>query len=132
MQLKYKKITRRKSSKRTTRKSRINKNKSSKTRRTARRTYRTKRRHTKNKIHRKYKGGCGGQGRGLGQAWNGGDIAKLPGVSGPHDGNYYEYKGVPSGLYDPPMPSNSQFQNNYKPLNLDKIHMKSINSVSNM
>jgi hypothetical protein len=193
MQSKYKKITRRKSSKRTTRKSRINKNKSSKTRRairrTTRRTYRTKRRHTKNKIHRKYKGGCGGQGRGLGQAWNGGDIAKLPGVSGPHDGNYYEYKGVPSGMYDPPMPSNSQFQNgggvlnllpqdlvnfgrsltgglegaydgykgeprfdstyplpidqpsmdreiqtqvNYKPLNLDKIHMKSINSVSNM
>ena len=188
MQSKYKKITRRKSS---TKRSRINK---SKTRRTARKTTRkttrkTRRRHTKNKIHRKYKGGCGGQGCGVGQAWNGGDIGKWPGVSGPHDGNYYEYKGSPSGLYDPPMPSNKQFQNgggiidllpqdlvnfgrsltgglqgaydgykgqprfdstyplpvdqpsmareiqshiNYKPLNLDKIHTKSINSVSNL
>jgi hypothetical protein len=173
---KNKKNTRRKSLKRTTRKNRINKSKRSK-------THRTKRSHKKNKNHRKYKGGCGGQ------AWNGGDIGKWPGVSGPHDGNYYEYKGVPSGLYDPPMPSNKQFQNgggilnllpqdlvnfgrsltgglqgaydgyqgeprfdstyplpidqpsmdreiqapiNYKPLNLDKIHIKSGNSVADI
>jgi hypothetical protein len=102
MQSKYKKNTKRKTSKRTTRKSRINKRKNSKTRK-------TKGRHTKNKIHRKYKGG---------QAWNGGDIGRWPGVSGPHDGNYYEYKGSPSGLYDPPMPSNKQFQNGGGMLNL--------------
>ena len=104
MNSKYKKITRRKSSKRTTRNSRINKSKNSKTRRT-KRTFRKR-------SHRKYKGGCGGQ------AWKGGDIGKWPGVSGPHDGNYYEYKGVPSGLYDPPMPSNKQFQNGGGMLNL--------------
>jgi hypothetical protein len=177
MQSKYKRITRRKSSKRTTRKSRVNKSKTRKT------THKSKRRYTKNKIHRKYKGGCGGK------AWNGGDIGKWPGVSGPHDGNYYEYKGSPSGLYDPPMPSNKQFQNGggmlnllpqdlvnfgrsltgglqgaydgyqgeprfdstyplpidqpsmnreiqaqikYKPINLDKIHIKSGNSVSDI
>ena len=119
MNSKYKKITRRKSSKRMTRKSRINKSKNSKTRRT-KRTFRKRSQHKRSqhkrsqhkRIHRKYKGGCGGQ------AWKGGDIGKWPGVSGPHDGNYYEYKGVPSGLYDPPMPSNNQFQNGGGLINL--------------
>jgi hypothetical protein len=134
MNTKYKKITRRKSSKRTTRKSRINKSKNSKARRT-KRAFRKRSQHKRSqhkrsqhkrsqhkrsqhkrsqhkRSHRKYKGGCGGQ------AWKGGDIGKWPGVSGPHDGNYYEYKGVPSGLYDPPMPSNKQFQNGGGMLNL--------------
>jgi hypothetical protein len=127
MQSKYKKLTRRKSSKNSARKSRINKSKKSKTRKT-KRAFRKRSQHKRSqhkrsqhkrsqhkrsqhkrsqhkRSHRKYKGGCGGQ------AWKGGDIGKWPGVSGPHDGNYYEYKGVPSGLYDPPMPSNKQFQN---------------------
>ena len=185
MTSKNKKITKRKISNRTTRKSRINKSKNSKTRRT-KRTFRKRSQHKRSqhkRSHRKYKGGC------VGQSWNGGDIGKWPGVSGPHDGNYYEYKGSPSGLYDPPMPSNKQFQNGggmlnllpqdlvnfgrsltgglqgayasyngeprfdstyplpidqpsmdreiqtqikYKPLNLDKIHINSGNSVSNI
>jgi len=133
MNSKYKKITRRKSSKRTTRKSRINKSKNSKTHITKRKRSQHKHKRSQHKrsqhkrsqhkrsqhkrsqhkrSQRKYKGGCGGQ------AWNGGDIGKWPGVSGPHDGNYYEYKGVPSGLYDPPMPSNKQFQNGGGMINL--------------
>lgn len=114
MQSKYKKNTRRKFSKRTTRKNRINKvsNKRSQHKRSQHKRSQHKRRNTKNKIHRKYKGGC------MGQAWNGGNIGKWPGVSGPHDGNYYEYKGSPSGLYDPPMPSNKQFQNGGGLINL--------------
>ena len=185
MQSNYKKITRRKISKHSARKSRMNKSKKSKTRKTNR-SFRKRSQHKRSqhkRRHRKYKGGC------VGQAWNGGNIGKWPGVSGPHDGNYYEYKGSPSGLYDPPMPSNKQFQNGggmlnllpqdlvnvgrsltgglqgayasyngeprfdstyplpieqpsmdreiqtqikYKPLNLDKIHINSGNSVSDI
>ena len=109
MNSKYKKITRRKSSKRTTRKRRINKSKNFKTHK---RSQHKRSQHKRSQHKRKYKGGCGGQ------AWNGGDIGKWPGVSGPHDGTYYEYKGVPSGLYDPPMPSNKQFQNGGGMINL--------------
>jgi hypothetical protein len=114
MQSKYKKLTRRKSSKNSARKNRINKSKKSKTLKTKRSQYKRSqyKRSQHKRSHRKYKGGCGGQ------AWKGGDIGKWPGVSGPHDGNYYEYKGVPSGLYDPPMPSNKQFQNGGGMLNL--------------
>ena len=185
MNTKYKKNTKRKSSKRATRKSRINKSKNSKTRK-IKRSFRKRSQHKRSqhkRSHRKYKGGC------VGQPWKGGNIGKWPGVSGPHDGNYYEYKGSPTGSYDPPMPSNKQFQNGggilnllpqdlvnvgrsltgglqgayasyngeprfdstyplpieqpsmdreiqtqikYKPLNLDKIHINSGNSVSDI
>jgi hypothetical protein len=96
----HKMKSRRKSSKRVTKKRRAHKNR------------RSTRRHMKNKIHRRYKGGN------MGEPWSGGDVAKWPGVSGPHDGNHYEYKGSPSGMYDPPMPSNQQFQNGGGILNL--------------
>ena len=114
MTTKYKKITKRKSSKRVTRKSRINKSKNSNSRKT-KRSFRKRSQHKRSqhkRSNRKYKGGS------VGQAWNGGNIGKWPGVSGPHDGNYYEYKGSPSGLYDPPMPSNKQFQSGGGMLNL--------------
>ena len=150
-----------------------------------RKTHKHKMRNTVRKFYKKnrkhkYKGGF------IGKEWNGEDIGKWPGVSGPHDGTYLPYKGIPSGHYDPPMPSNSQFQNGggiipqelvnfgrsltgslqgayssykgeprfdssyplpttqpsmdreiqtqskYNPINLDKIHNSSGNSVSNI
>jgi hypothetical protein len=63
----------------------------------------------KNKtLRRKYRGG------GI-SAWYGGDVGTWPGVSGDHSGIFLPLSpnGIPVSL-EPPMPSNSQFNNNQK------------------
>ena len=66
-----------------------------------------RRKERKNKTtRRKYRGG------GI-SAWDGGDVGKWPGVSGDHSGIFLPLS--PNGIQvslEPPMPSNSQFNNN--------------------
>jgi len=81
------------------------------------RMLKSKKRSSTKKRSNKYKGGNNFNDS-FGSPWEGGDIGKWPGVSGPHNGTYIPYKGIPSGPYDPAMPSNSQFQNGGGLINL--------------